>query len=365
MLLPLGRFISDFREYCLAWGQFFSTIGLALFSRFETAKNFLVIHLYRRRGKLVAPFVHSGMGALTALGVAIAPVLAEEFPNRVQDPWSTPTPSAVLSSATTNPTVTTLISDKPRDRIIIYTVQEGDTISTIAEKFGVSIDTIRWQNDLQSIGSIKPGQELKILPVTGISHKVQKGDTIYSIAKKYDGNPQAIVDFPFNTFINDETFALAVGQTIIVPNGVKPQVKPWSPIASIRQTTPDAGTVTASGRFIWPTQGQITQNFVWYHRGIDIANRAAPQVLAADSGRVIVAGWPDAGGYGNRVMIDHGNGYVTLYAHLSRVYVAVGQTVNRGDAIGQMGSTGRSTGIHLHFEVRHQGAFLNPLQVLK
>ena len=361
----MTSFTSDFKDYCNAWVDLISRYLLKIFHIFEAFKNFLVERLYRRRGKLVSPFIHSGMGALTALGVVIAPILAEEFPNANKDPWSTPAPSAVLSAATQDPSVATNISDKPRDRIESYTVQPGDTVSSIAEKFGVSTDTIRWQNDLASINSIKPGQTLEILPVTGISYKVQKGDTIYSIAKKYEANAQAIVDFPFNTFVNDETFALAIGQTVIVPDGVRPQVKPWSPIASIKNITPDAGTVTASGQFIWPAQGIISQRFAWYHRAIDIANSTSPPALAADSGRVIIAGWPDSVGYGNRVLIDHGNGFATLYAHLARIYVSAGQTVKRGDQIGQMGSTGRSTGIHLHFEIRQNGAPLNPLQILR
>jgi len=164
---------------------------------------------------------------------------------------------------------------------------------------------------------------------------------------------------------NDETFELAIGQVVIVPDGVVPSQVLWSPTARIRQTTPDAGSVVASGAFVWPTGGTMSQRFVWYHKGLDIANRSAPDVLAADSGTVVVAGWPDGYGYGNRVLIDHGNGYRTLYAHLSRIYVVPGQTVARGNAIGKMGSTGRSTGIHLHFEVIRNGAHLNPLSVLQ
>jgi murein DD-endopeptidase MepM/ murein hydrolase activator NlpD len=259
----------------------------------------------------------------------------------------------------------TLVSDKVRDKIIQYVVQPGDTVSSIAQKFGVSIDTIRWQNNLTSQDDITIGDTLQILPVTGVSHKVQKGDTVYSIAKKYDADPQSIVDFPYNSFTNDETFELAIGQTVIVPNGVVPSQAPWSAVARVRQTTPDAGTVVASGQFIWPVGGIITQYFSWYHPAIDIANSAAPNVLAADSGAVVVAGWPDNSGYGNRVMIDHGNGYQTLYAHLSVIYVVSGQTVKRGDAIGRMGTTGRSTGLHTHFEVIYNGVHINPLSVLR
>ena len=335
------------------------------FIKFETGKGIFVTALYRQRGKHSRRLVHSGMAALAGVGVMIAPVVAQEFPGRSVDPWSVPTTSSVLSSATENPETSTVYSDKVRGEIIEYEVQQGDTLSTIAEKFNVSIDTIRWQNDLPSENSIKVGQNLEILPVTGISHSVKKGDTVYSIAKKYDVDPQVIVNYPFNTFTNDETFELAIGQSVIVPDGVKPAEIPWSPVARVKQTTPDAGSVVASGAFVWPASGQISQRFVWYHPGLDIANRAAPAVLAADSGKVVVAGWPDGYGYGNRVIIDHGNGYKTLYAHLSQSYVVAGQSVSRGASIGKMGSTGRSTGIHLHFEVIRNGVNINPLSVLQ
>ncbi len=335
------------------------------FLRIEERKGVMVTALYRQRGKLARRLMHSGMAGLAAVGMMIAPVIAQEFPGRNVNPWDIPSASAVLSATTEDPETQTLVSDKVRDKIIQYTVAPGDTVSTIAQKFDVSEDTLRWQNNLASKDSIKAGQTLEILPVTGISHKVAKGDTVYSIAKKYDTSAQAIVDFPYNSFTNDETFELAIGQTVIVPDGVKPSEILWSPIARVRQITPDAGTVVASGAFVWPTGGTITQRFVWYHKGIDIANNAAPAVLAADAGTVVGAGWLDGYGYGTRVIIDHGNGYRTLYAHLSQVWVVAGQTVNRGAAIGKMGSTGRSTGIHLHFEVISNGGYLNPLNVLR
>jgi murein DD-endopeptidase MepM/ murein hydrolase activator NlpD len=197
-------------------------------------------------------------------------------------------------------------------------------------------------------------------------HKVKKGETVYSIAKKYEANPQGMVDYPFNSFTNDETFALAVGQSLMVPDGVMPKAVPVSPRTSLARTlTPDAGAVSATGRFVWPAAGGISQGYRWYHRAIDIANKGGGPILAADGGRVTVVGWPDGGGYGNRVVIDHGNGYSTLYAHLSKVSVASGQSVNAGDVVGMMGSTGRSTGVHLHFEIRANGALQNPLNYLK
>jgi len=335
------------------------------FFKFETSKRFFATSLYRQRGRMARKFMHTGMATLAAIGMIIAPVIAKEFPGRSVNPWEVTASSAVLSATSDDPNLETEVSEKTRDKTYEYTVQSGDTVASIAQKFGVSEDTIRWQNNLKSKNSIKEGQVLQILPVTGVSHKVVKGDTVYSIAKKYDSSAQSIVDFPYNTFTNDETFELAIGQTVVVPDGVMPEEVLWSPVARVKQLTPDAGTVVASGNFVWPASGTITQRFAWYHKGVDIANPSAPSVLAADSGTVMVAGWPDNSGYGNRVIINHGNGYVTLYAHLQSIYVVAGQTVARGAAVGKMGSTGRSTGTHLHFEVILNGTYLNPLNVLR
>ena len=333
------------------------------FLRIEEGKGVFVTALYKQRGRQAKRLTHSSIAGLAALGMMIAPVIAKEFPGRSVNPWELPTSSSVLSATSVEPDVTTDISAKSRDKIMDYTVVDGDTIASIAQKFGVNKDTIMWQNDLTK-ETIKVGQVLQILPVDGVSHRVVKGDTLNSIAKKYDANSQAIVDFPFNTFANDETFELAVGQTVIVPEGVKPQEQSATSAPRIRTITPDAGTVVASGQFVWPTGGTITQSFSWYHPGIDIANRAAPNVVAADSGTVIYSGCISTG-YGCHVIIDHGNGYRTLYAHLQAIYVSLGQGINRGVALGRMGSTGRSTGTHTHFEVIKNGVKLNPLSVLR
>jgi len=361
--MKVGKMASDVKLFFCELGLYlYKNLHLS-FIKFEKIKGVFVTILYRQRGKNARRFMHSGMAGLVALGIMIAPIIADEFPGRTVDPWDIPSPSLVLSASTEDPQTTTLISEKGRDKVVEYNVQPGDTVGSIAEKFGVSEDTVLWENDLTAKSKIKPSQVLKVLPATGVSHKVQKGDTVYSIAKKYDTSPQAVVDFPFNAFVNDETFELAIGQNIIVPEGVMPKARQVSP--RIRQLTPDAGTVVASGNFVWPAAGNISQRFAWYHKGIDIANKGAPNVVAADSGTVVVAGWPDGYGYGNRVIIDHGNGYRTMYAHLSRIYVVSGQTVARGAAIGRMGSTGRSTGIHLHFEVLRSGAYVNPLNALR
>lgn len=334
-----------------------------MFAKFEGVKDIIAKLLYRQRGRFARPFVHAGMAGLVAMGITLAPVLAQSMPGVEREfPQDAPVVS-VMEVA--NDETATQESDKVRDKVLEYTVAGGDTVTGIAEKFGISTDSIRWENNLASVNAIKPGQILRILPVTGVRHKVSRGETVYSIAKKYDANAQAIVDFPFNTFADNETFALVVGQDLIVPDGEKPAEVRWSPSRYVAQRTPSAGAVTAAGQFVWPMGGVITQRFTWYHRGLDIATSNGTPVLAADSGRVIVAGWPDNGGYGNRVEIDHGNGYVTRYAHLSRIDVVVGQTVARGNVLGLEGSTGRSTGPHLHFEIIRGGVHLNPLDFLR
>lgn len=331
------------------------------FLNFEARKGVVVTALYRKRGKLSRTLTHSGMIVIVIVGAMMAPIIAQEFPGKNVNPWNITMAPTVLSASTDDPSVDTQISSKVRDSIVNYQVLDGDTVSSIASKFGISADTIRWENGLTG-DKIKVGQVLKILPVTGVAHTVAKGDTVYSIAKRYDADPQAIVDFPFNTFTDDETFELAIGQTVIVPDGIMPTGALATPRP--RQMTPNAGAVTASGRFVWPTQGVITQYFSWYHPGIDIANPAEPLDVAADSGHVIYAGW-DSSGYGNMVLIDHGNGFKTRYGHLSQVMVISGQTVAKGQTIGRMGNTGHSTGPHTHFEIYLNDVRVNPLNYLK
>lgn len=243
--------------------------------------------------------------------------------------------------------------DRPRDSIQEYVVQGGDTISSISVKFDISVDTIKWSNGLTS-DYIKPGQTLKILPVTGVLHKVKSGDSLASVAKKYGASEQAIADVNWL----DPPFNLQTDQELMIPGGsIATPVAPTVPsVQSVPYTYPTAGT----GQFIRPTTGYYSQYYSRWHRAVDIANRAAPDVVAADSGKVIYSGW-DSSGYGLTILIDHGNGFVTRYAHSSSLYVRSGQYVTRGQPIMKMGSTGRSTGTHLHFEVILNGVKQNPL----
>ncbi|MDP3724426.1 MAG: M23 family metallopeptidase [bacterium] len=336
----------------------------------EAGKRLVVTQLLWRRGMLERPFLHVSMGLLAFMvlfvggAVRSSSVVGSVYPG-ISD-------ERVLGSSTEESfrlpadiTATTNISEKPRDKIEPYIVQEGDTLFSVAEKFGIDVNTLRWANDLRN-DFVIVGDALDILPVSGIAHTVLRGDTIYGIAKKYDVSAQAILDFPFNDVGDD--LALQIGTVLIVPGGVPPEsrVTPRERLFVSRgSTVADGSAQQGTGSFRWPTSGEITQYFAWYHPGIDIADKETPGIAAADGGRVTVAGWIDATGYGNRVEIDHGNGFRSRYAHLSRVYVSVGDFVQAGDIIGQMGSTGRSTGTHLHFEISQNGAAINPLSMLK
>jgi murein DD-endopeptidase MepM/ murein hydrolase activator NlpD len=349
---------------------------------FEHFKNSTVEVLMHRRGRLQKHFFHTSMVGLASVGVLSSGIfgsdamISKSFPGvggpdpRIIETFD-PNANGLSLEALTD--FKTSVSEKPRSEIIEYEVKSGETLSQIAQKFKIDVDTIKWANDLSN-DTVKPGQKIKILPVSGVAHTVKSGDTLESVAKKYDTEQQGILDFPFNDVPDD--FKLKVGQLLIVPDGVPPETKTPSkskPQPQYLAKDPTDGKASngpsfsapGGGSFSWPTTGMISQGFAWYHPGADIANRAAPPVIAADGGVVTVAGWPDNYGYGNRVMIDHGNGYQTLYAHLSNIYVSTGQRVSKGQAVGKMGSTGRSTGTHLHFEIRFKGIAVNPLAILK
>ncbi len=344
---------------------------------FENSKNYLVEILMLKRGKYQKNVWHGSIIVLAAIAILTSGVfgggsaVASSFPGLgVKDPRFIQTYDPNASGISLNSLVDlkTSISQKPRSEIIDYTVKPGDTVSGIADKYGIDTDTIKWANNLSSINQVKPGDTIKILPVPGVAVAVKSGDTLSSLAKKYSANSQAILDFPFNDVPDDQQ--LKVGQVLIIPDGSPPEAPaPRRPqpqyLARGSQGTSPAYSAPGGASFIWPTHSVgISQYFSWYHPGLDLPNPAEPPILAAAGGRVTWAGW-DTTGYGNRIDIDHGNGYLTRYGHLSNIYVSVGQIVSQGQVIGQMGSTGRSTGPHLHFEIHFQGIAVNPLAILK
>ncbi len=320
-----------------------------------------------KRGRYNRPFLHFATLLVLTIGVLIAPFLASTYPIFSQNSNTSKiaTPSTNQSIIVGENVFETNISQKPRDKIIIYTVAKGDTISTIAQKFGISTNTIKWQNNLTS-DTLAVGDSLEILPVTGMSYKVNRGDTVYTIAKKLDTEAQKIVDFPFNDFANPETFSLVEGQILIVPDGVKPAEQPYIRRQVYIAQGPSSTSFSASG-FTWPLRGLVSQFASWYHMALDITSPYGAPIVAAKSGivRSISSGSWD-GGYGTNITIENGSGYSTLYAHLSGINVGIGQNVVGGSTvIGWVGMTGRTTGPHVHFEVRQNGSPLNPLTFLQ
>lgn len=253
----------------------------------------------------------------------------------------------------------TQIPDRPRLDIITYTVQLGDTVYDLSQRFHVSPETLMWANgNLEDNPDLlRLGQKLVVLPVSGVYHKAVKGDTVTSIAKKYKVPASTIVSYAWNK-LTDINQPLAVGQMLIVPSGEKPFVARALGFA----TAPNSAR-KGTGALMWPASARITQRFWSRHPGIDLAAPLGSPIKAADAGYVVAAGWSPYG-YGYHVVIDHGNQMQTLYAHLSKFSVKVGDSVTRGQVIGNVGSTGNSTGPHLHFEVRVRGAQRNPLSML-
>ncbi len=248
------------------------------------------------------------------------------------------------------------------DQISLYTVREGDTLSSIANLFNVTVNTIRWANDLNSGSTIKKGQVLIILPISGVKYTVKKGDTVQSIAKSYGGDVGEI-----NSFNNLEVGQkLSVGDEVVIPDGeLSSGVQTSSENSSNGSKTtvtksgkttagPTSGTyIDSSGYFRRPLDGGVRTQGIHGHNGVDWGSPVGTPIHAAASGQVIISknsGWN--GGYGDYVVISHPNGTQTLYAHMSKTAVSGGANVEKGEVIGYIGLTGETTGPHVHFEVR-------------
>lgn len=228
--------------------------------------------------------------------------------------------------------------------ISIYVVREGDTLSEIAKMFDVSVNTIIWSNDIKRGNIIQPGQTLLILPVSGLQYTVKKGDTITSIAKKYKGDADEIL--AYNNFVSNAD--LRIGKTLIIPNGELDM-----PAVTYSGGVVRGGGPSYAGYYLRPISGGRKSQGLHGYNGVDLATSCGAPVVASASGNILVArpyGWN--GGYGEYVVISHNNGTQTLYAHLGSIIVGSGWSVVQGQVIGYVGSTGLSTGCHVHFEVR-------------
>lgn len=242
-----------------------------------------------------------------------------------------------------------------RSRIEEYSVQPGDTLSSIAQRFQINLNTLLWENRLTQRSVLRIGQKISILPTDGVSYRVGRGDTVAKIAQRFKVKVEDIASF------NQIGAQLTVGSTIVIPGGRPPaQPAPSRPPSTATSSAPSTA-VRSNTRLQWPTvRRRITQYFTWRHGGIDVGDAKGTPIYAAEGGVVETAGW-NRGGYGYYIIIDHGGGLKTLYAHSSKLRVTVGDRVERGQLIADIGSTGRSTGPHLHLEVRVGGRRQNPL----
>jgi murein DD-endopeptidase MepM/ murein hydrolase activator NlpD len=270
---------------------------------------------------------------------------------------------------------TNIPADKPRYNIEEYRVVRGDSVFAISEAFKLKPETVLWANyDVlqDDPHSLKPGQVLKIPPTDGIYYQWKENDTLDSVAKEFKASVDDIVNYPGNE-IDLSNPKVTSGSWVMVPGGKREFVQ-WlvptiakgaSGTSSTSQSACPGGAV-GSGAFVWPTDAHtLSGNDFWSgHLGIDIAAGEGAPVYAADSGVVTMAQGGYNYGYGNVIQIDHGNGYSTVYAHLSVIGVGVCASVSAGQWIGAAGSTGNAQGAHLHFEVRQNGGFINPWFVL-
>lgn len=347
-----------------------------------------------RKDALISRFLWVLAGVMVVLTVALiikyppkipvksAPTDVQPAQNKEQAVTSNDTSSLVETAyypkkyvfRATNPH--TDIPDAGRQEAVTYTVAMGDSLIGISKQFDVKPETVFWANYDSLNGSpdmIAPGIDLLIPPADGVYYKWKEGDTLQSIADKFYASTDAILEAPINKL--DLTNPLVEPDTYIMIPGGKREAIQWFQGAIPRGSAgtlaklfgeggcdTSAGGAGGDGSFGWPMNGAVLTGNDYIegvHQGIDIGSVTDSQVYAADSGLVVYSGWAN-GGYGYTVMIDHNNGFQTLYAHLSALSVSCGVSVGQGSAIGVYGSTGNSTGPHLHFEVRFMGLNDNP-----
>ncbi len=307
------------------------------------------------------------------------PQVAIELPAYKADPAREP------ASLTRVTLLDTEIPVRPRVDVITYTVELGDSIFSIADDFGLKAETILWGNyDLLKDNPhlLKTGQSLNILPVNGTYYQWNENDKLDQVASFFKVEPQAIIEYPGNRFDLTETSVedpgLEAGAWLIVPDGWRP-IKDWGPPAITRSNPASAAYYGAGhcgavyegaigiGTFVWPTTSRQISGYNYappVHSAIDIGGQTGNAIYAVDNGVVVYAGWSDYG-FGYLIVIDHGTGWQSAYAHLSAVGVRCGQSVFQGTVIGALGSTGNSSGPHLHFELVFNGSKVNPLNYLQ
>ncbi len=280
------------------------------------------------------------------------------------------------------------VPSRPRTEIVTYTVQQGDTVSGIADKYGLQAKTVFAANfDVlqDDPHNLQPGQQLRILPVDGVYWEWLGGISFGQWAAYFNVKPEDIINYPANHLdanaVGDPQNAnIKVGTFLIVPNGQYQYHTPGQIPLGITRSNPASaqvagngscgpvsGGAVGSGTFVFPTDRHYLSGFDYStksnHLGIDLAANMGDNIYASDGGVAVYAG-PNSYGYGNMIMIDHGTGFQTLYAHLSQIFVTCGQSVTQGQTIGAAGETGHASGPHLHFEVRTATTVINPWNVL-
>lgn len=354
-------------------GESLLRIGTNLFSIIAIVIVIALVQTYFRQ--INSPLAgNSNQPTGPVVSESVAPVSASALENPVID--------GIARSAQ----IHTNIPSRPRNEITTYTVQEGDTVFGIAEKFGLDPQTILWGNYeilLDDPHSLRPGQELNILPVDGVYWQWLGGLSFGAWAEFYGVTAADIIEYPGNNIdaksIGDyENANIPVETWLIIPNGKRDFVSWSAPLGVTRENPasarvlgagacdPVSGGAVGYGYYVYPTNKHYLSGFDYStktnHLGLDFAGNEGEGVYAADAGVIVYAGWNDYG-YGNMIMIDHGNGFQSLYAHLSALNVGCGQSVGQGEGIGAVGSTGRSSGSHLHFELM-AGMKVNPWDYL-
>jgi len=288
-------------------------------------------------------------------------------------------PTAEAQAIARRSSLHTTFPNRPGTKVRDYTVDTGDSVFEIAAHFNIEPESVLWAN-YEALNDnpdmISVGMELKIPPADGVLYQWQEGDTLEKVAGQFEAKTDAILSWPGNNLDLIEP-KIEPGAAIFIPGGRR-EFRQWiiptiaRGNAGVSSSVYGGGACSGayegaygSGTFIWPAGNHVLSgNDYWSgHLAIDIGAGDGAPIYAADAGVVVFAGWA-TGGYGNMVMIDHGNGYQTLYAHMSSVAAGCGRSVGQGTVVGYAGSTGNSTGAHLHFEVRYMGGFVSPWYVL-
>lgn len=332
-------------------------------------------------------------GAMVILAVVLVLVLKPSLPfstgaATVQEATPTAAPASTAGQQSTDVSYDvekkvvralnphTEIDSSARKEAEEYTVAEGDSLFQISKKFDLKAETVFWANYDELGGSpdmIAPGVKLIIPPSDGVYYKWKQGDTLQAIADKFYAKVDDIIQSPINKLdLTDPE--VTPDSYVMIPGGKREAVQwfqgsiPRGSAGTLAKLFGDGGCDTGSGGAVGdgsfgnPISGSTVignDYIVGVHQGVDLGSATSNTIVASDDGVVVYSGWAN-GGYGNTVMIDHGNGYQTLYAHMAYTTVSCGQSVAQGQQIGVVGSTGNSTGPHLHFEVRYMGLNDNP-----